>query len=83
MKLEVAGDNAANPTFARDSPGETATVPTIAHLTHAPVTDHTVPMRVLHIGKFYLPYRGGIESHLHALCRELTKSITVNVIVAN
>jgi len=83
MKLEVAGDNAANPTFARDSPGETATVPTIAHLTHAPVADHTERMRVLHIGKYYLPYRGGIESHLHALCRELTKSITVNVIVAN
>ena len=41
-----------------------------------------VAMRVLHIGKFYLPFRGGIESHLHALCRELTKSISVNVIVA-
>ena len=40
-------------------------------------------MRVLHVGKFYLPYRGGIESHLHALCRELTKSISVNVVVAN
>jgi glycosyltransferase involved in cell wall biosynthesis len=40
-------------------------------------------LSVLHVGKFYPPYRGGIESHLHALCRELTKSITVNVIVAN
>lgn len=41
------------------------------------------PLSVLHVGKFYPPYRGGIESHLHTLCRELTKLITVNVIVAN
>lgn len=41
------------------------------------------PLSVLHLGKFYPPYHGGIESHLHSLCRELAKSITVRVLVAN
>jgi rhamnosyl/mannosyltransferase len=40
-------------------------------------------LSVLHLGKFYPPYRGGIENHLHALCRELIKSVTVTVIVSN
>jgi glycosyltransferase involved in cell wall biosynthesis len=83
MKLTIAGDSAANQPFARDPPVGTANVPLPSHSAHARGTDDTRTMRVLHIGKFYLPYRGGIESHLHALCRELTKSITVNVIVAN
>ena len=40
-------------------------------------------MKILHLGKFYPPHRGGIETHLEILCRELSKSATVEVIVAN
>src|SRR5690349_2848112 len=38
---------------------------------------------VLHVGKFYPPHMGGIETHLQALCTQLRKSINVRVLVAN
>lgn len=38
---------------------------------------------VLHVGKFYPPHPGGMETHLQALCGELKQSIKVEVIVAN
>jgi rhamnosyl/mannosyltransferase len=68
MKSSIADKGATAQLLAQDPPVESAA---------------SRPLSVLHLGKFYPPYRGGIESHLHALCRELTKSITVNVIVAN
>jgi glycosyltransferase involved in cell wall biosynthesis len=40
-------------------------------------------MRVLHIGKYYPPYRGGMESHLEALCGELKQFIDVEILVAS
>lgn len=40
-------------------------------------------MRVLHVGKFYPPYRGGIESHLEVLCQELRSQVELEVVVAS
>ena len=40
-------------------------------------------LKVLHVGKFYPPYLGGMETHLQSLCKELKKFVNVKVVVAN
>ena len=39
--------------------------------------------RVLHVGKFYPPHRGGMESHLAALCGALRSCLDLQVLVAS
>jgi glycosyltransferase involved in cell wall biosynthesis len=41
------------------------------------------PASVLHIGKFYLPHRGGVETHLHYLVAHQSSRMSVDVVVAN
>jgi glycosyltransferase involved in cell wall biosynthesis len=40
-------------------------------------------VRVLHVGKFYPPHKGGMETHLHALCGQLRGQVDVEVLVSS
>jgi len=40
-------------------------------------------LRVLQLGKFYPPQRGGMESHVQTLCERLRQEVDVEVVVSN
>jgi glycosyltransferase involved in cell wall biosynthesis len=40
-------------------------------------------LRVLHVGKYYPPARGGMESHLATLCERLAEEVDVRVVVSS
>jgi len=40
-------------------------------------------LKILQVGKFYPPHKGGIESHLHVLCTELQHHVDLSVIVSS
>jgi glycosyltransferase involved in cell wall biosynthesis len=45
---------------------------------------HFSPMRVIHVGKYYPPYRGGIETVVEQLCRGLaSRGVEVTALVSN
>jgi glycosyltransferase involved in cell wall biosynthesis len=39
-------------------------------------------LRVLHVGKFYPPHKGGMETHLRDLCERLQREVEPRVLVA-
>src|SRR5215218_6598226 len=49
----------------------------------AAVAEEKNRLSVLHDGKFYPPHKGGMESHLHALCGELRGRVDVEVLVSS
>ena len=57
-----------------------------AQRTDHPITrspDHPMNLKVLQVGKFYDPYRGGMETVLRDLCDELQSRVDLHVLVAN
>jgi len=47
------------------------------------LTGNSRRMRVLHVGKFYPPHKGGMENHLQLLCTSLQRHVDVTVVVSS
>src|SRR5450755_714699 len=40
-------------------------------------------LKILHLGKFYPPHHGGMESHLQTLCEQIKDRVELEVVVSN
>ena len=72
---ELTSSMALTALRSRDRKGASGTV----------ISEQTFPhrgVRVVHVGKFYPPHRGGMESHLAALCGALRSRVELEVLVA-
>lgn len=52
-------------------------------VTSAPRPEVDGAMRVLQVGKYYPPYRGGMETHLVSLCSQLKERVALEVLVSH
>jgi glycosyltransferase involved in cell wall biosynthesis len=77
------GDNQRRGTPITHEPGAHQHVRQTMMKLSAIRSNHAQKPRVMHVGKFYSPHRGGIETHVEALCKELLKSMDVRVLVAD
>jgi glycosyltransferase involved in cell wall biosynthesis len=57
--------------------------PTETHRTSHGAAATPRRLRVLQVGKFYPPHRGGMESHLQVLCGQLRAEVNVEVLVSS
>ncbi|HEX8501815.1 MAG TPA: glycosyltransferase [Pyrinomonadaceae bacterium] len=70
-------------TSDRSAAGQAAGIPTLEVRTRRAGGAPARRLRVLHVGKFYPPHRGGMETHLRDLCERLRHEVETEVLVAD